>query len=198
MQYLGWDSLFCKFCIPIRRIRNFDPCPAQGSWTTLAAEFVLGPKRRGKKLMNIFLGQDIGHLQIWRCEAINLLQNCFVHRKTSQPDPNSSTKMIFPQNHHHRIPVVPHPPIPVLLSSFLSKELLCIAWHVGPPAWMICHMSWLGDDVSWHLFWGVKDHGNADQKSGWKDESVTHKRTKGMRLFLGCGWDKMIGWGNNF
>ena len=196
MQYLGWDSLFCKFCIPIRRIRNFDPKDLEPH---LLLNLFSAPKGAGKSWWTFFWAKtlDIWDKQIWRCEAINLLQNCFVHRKTSQPDPNSSTKMIFPQNHHHRIPVVPHPPIPVLLSSFLSKELLCIAWHVGPPAWMICHMSWLGDDVSWHLFWGVKDHGNADQKSGWKDESVTHKRTKGMRLFLGCGWDKMIGWGNN-
>ena len=193
MQYLGWDSLFCKFCIPIWRIRNFDPCPAQGSWTTLAAEFVLGPKRRGKKLMNIFLGQG-------KFEDVKRSISCrtvlFTEKRLNQIQIHQ-LRLSFPKIIITESQWVPHPPIP----------RFCVFPLKGTPLHSMARWASRLDDLSHVLawgrcvlapFWGVKDHGNPDQKSGWKDESVTHKRTKGMRLFLGCGWDKMIGWGNNF
>lgn len=161
MQYLGWDSLFCKFCIPIRRIRNFDPCPAQGSWTTLAAEFVLGPKRRGKKLMNIFLGQDIGHLRqanlkMWSDQSLAELfcsqknvstRSEFINQddfspKSSSPNPSSS-----PSSHPRSFKFLPLKGTPLHSMARWASRLDDLS-HV--LAWGRCVLApFLGGERPW-------------------------------------------------
>lgn len=164
-----WDEIVCFVCFVSQLENSGTSIPAQGSWTTFAAEFVLGPKRRGKKLMNIFLGQDIGHLRqanlkMWSDQS---LAELFCSLKTSQPDPNPSTKMIFPKIIITESQKFPHPlPSPILLLP--SK---------GTPLHSMARWASRLDDLSHVLawgrcvlapFWGVKDHGNADQKSGCK------------------------------
>ena len=114
MQYLGWDSLFCKFCLPIWRIRNFDPRPRILNHT--CCWICSRPQKARQKSWWTFLGPRHWTFETSKFEDVKRSISCrtvlFTEKGLNQIQIHQR-RLSFPKSSSPNPPVVPpSPPFP--------------------------------------------------------------------------------------